>query len=428
MTSRRAFLGALASAAAATPLLLQIESIDEAFADGVKGVGGGARDPYALRERYLLADGLSYLNHASIGTVPRAVHEARVQLQRACEGNPWLYIFGGAWEEAREVVRSDAAALMGCEAGDIAITHNTTEGFNLLARGLPLGPGDEVLFPSTNHDGASVCWRYVAEEKGFSVREFPFPIGETGGMSGDDVVSLFAETIRPETRVLVFPHIDNIVGLRHPMEALARMAHRRGVEFVLVDGAQSVGMIPIDLDASEVDGYCASPHKWVQSPKGLGLLYLRAHTRELLRPMWVTWGQARWAGTVRRFEDYGTRDMPEVLALGDAIRFQTALGADAKAAAYQEMRGRLQEAVEATPGLRWRSPRSWGMGASLVAVEVEGRPSDAVRERIYRDHGVVVRAFPTPELNSLRVSPNLATTDEELDGFISLVAADSRGG
>jgi selenocysteine lyase/cysteine desulfurase len=139
--------------------------------------------------------------------------------------------------------------------------------------------------------------------------------------------------------------------------------------------------------------------------------------------MWVTWGQSRWSGTVRVFEDYGTRDMPEVVALGDAIRFQEALGADAKAQAFEDLRGRLLDMVDATPGLRWRSPRGWAQGASLIAVEVEGRDSAEARERLYRDHGVVLRAFSGPELNALRVSPNVMNTEKELETLVRYLQA-----
>jgi selenocysteine lyase/cysteine desulfurase len=423
MSSRRAFIQAVASAAAAGPLLGRLHEIEEAFASSIDELRKTVLEPAALRQRYLLADDVVYLNHASIGTVPRAVHEARVRLQAECESNPWLYIFGGGWEAAREVVREEAARFVGCTASDLAITHNTTEGFNVLARGLPLGPGDEVLFPSINHDGASICWRHSAEERGFAVRRFPFPITETAGLTARDVVAIYADQIRPETRVLVFPHIDNIVGLRHPLRALASMAHDRGVEFVFVDGAQSVGMIPVNLAASGVDAYAASPHKWVQAPKGLGLFFVNEAVRRVLRPMWVTWGQNRWAGTVRVFEDYGTRDMPDVLALGDALRFQESLGATAKTQAYERMYRRLFDAVDSAGSLRWHSPGTWDMGASLVAVETMGRASDDVRRRIQDVHGIVVRAFGVPELNALRVSPNVATTDEELDLFISAASS-----
>lgn len=423
LSTRRVFLRALGTAAAAAPLLVRLRSIDEAFAAQVASMPRGPLDPRVLRERYLLAPDVVYLNHASIGTVPRAVHEARVAFQLACEENPWLYIFGGAWEEAREDVRALAADLLGCGVGDVAITHNTTEGFNVLAQGLPLGRGDEVLFSSLNHDGASVCWRHRAEERGFTVRSFRFPVERAPELTADEVVDLHLRQVTPQTRVLAFPHVDNVVGLRHPLGPLCRAAHGAGVEFVLVDGAQSAGMIPVEARDAEVDAYAASPHKWVQAPKGLGLLYLRASLRERLRPAWVTWGQRRWAGSVRVYEDYGTRDMPEVLALGDALRFQERLGSRAKTAAYVRTHRNLLAAVDADPRLTWHSPRSWEMGSCLAAVRVEGRGSPKVQQRLYRDHGIVTRAFEGPGVDHLRVSPNVATTDAELARFLERAVA-----
>jgi selenocysteine lyase/cysteine desulfurase len=99
-----------------------------------------------LRDRYLLDPGVTYFNHGSIGTIPRVVQDARSAYLDLCETNPWLYMWGGAWEEPRELVRRKAADLLGCDAVELAFTHNTTEGFNTLAGGLALGPGDQVLF------------------------------------------------------------------------------------------------------------------------------------------------------------------------------------------------------------------------------------------------------------------------------------------
>jgi selenocysteine lyase/cysteine desulfurase len=378
-----------------------------------------------MRDRYLLDATVTYLNHASIGTVPRAVHSAGMRYREICEENPWLYIWGGAWEGALEGVRYASSDLLGCQARDVAITHNTTEGFNLLAQGLPLGSGDEILFSTLNHPGAAICWEHMAARRGYRVRQFDFPVGDVPGMSADEVVEIHAAQIREETRVLVFPHIDNIVGLRHPMAALTEMAKQRGVEYVLVDGAQSAGMIPLEVERSGVDAYSTSPHKWVQSPKGLGILYVRHHLLDELRPMWVTWGQDRWKGTARIYEDYGTRDLPEVLALGAALDFQRGLGADRKLAWYREMFRWLLEAVGATPGLAWRSPTSWHMGASLVGIEVTTGRAGTVSETLFRDHGIVVRPFPDPGLNSLRVSPNLLNSQEEILGLVNLLGGSS---
>lgn len=199
------------------------------------------------------------------------------------------------------------------------------------------------------------------------------------------------------------------------------MARKRGVEYVLVDGAQSVGMIPLDVRAAGVDAFATSPHKWVQSPKGLGLLYVRQELLDEVRPMWVTWGQDRWGGTARIYEDYGTRNLPEVLALGDALAFQRSMGEERKDARYRELFHLLRERVEKRPGLRWRSPKSWEMGGILVAVQLLDAEAGEVSQMLFREHGVVVRPFPQPELNTLRVSPNLMNLPGEITRFLELL-------
>jgi selenocysteine lyase/cysteine desulfurase len=421
---RRSFLRTLAATAAA-PLVSQFLTIEEGLAAELGALStkvGDLPGGQAMRDKYLLDPTVTYLNHASIGTVPRAVHAAGMRYREICEENPWLYIWGGAWEEAREEVRRGSARLMGCDPSEVAITHNTTEGFNLFAQGLPLTPGDEVLFSSLNHAGASVCWEHFGPMRGYSVRRFEFPLADVPGLSVDDVVRIHEEQIRDRTRVLVFPHIDNIVGLRHPMRELASAAKARGVEFVLVDGAQSAGMIPLRLEGSGVDGFSTSPHKWVQSVKGLGLLYVNKELQERLPAMWVTWGKDQWGGSARKYEDYGTRDLPEVLSLGDALDFQAALGADRKEKSYREFVDALREDVDATPGVEWRSPRTWDMGGILVAVQLLAGNASAVSQELFQGQGVVVRPFPQPGLNALRVSPNLMNTKAETERLLSILA------
>jgi selenocysteine lyase/cysteine desulfurase len=425
--TRRAFLRSL-SATAAAPLAAQLLATEEAFARELRGLAAPASSgPWIqdLRDRYLLDPSVTYLNHASIGTVPRAVHATGMRYREICEENPWLYIWGGAWEEAREEVRGASARLMGCETEGVAITHNTTEGFNLLAQGLPLDPGDEILYSSLNHPGASICWDHFATVRGYSVRRFDFPLADVPGMSAEEVVRIHQEQIREETRALVFPHIDNIVGLRHPLRELSAMARVNGVEFVLVDGAQSAGMVPLSLSDSGVDVFSTSPHKWVQSPKGLGLLYVKPELLQRLRPMWVTWGQARWRGTARVYEDYGTRDLPEVLSLGDALDFQAAIGQTRKEDRYRQIFQYFMDAVDAHPGVAWRSPREWEMGGILTAVQLLNRRADEASDDLYEHHGIVLRPFPQEGLNALRVSPNLMNSEEELDRLLRILGQES---
>lgn len=374
-----------------------------------------------LRDEYLLRPGTVYLNHGSIGTIPRAVHEEHVRLLRECETNPHVHMWTDAWTEALARTRTAAARLLTCEADEVAITHNTTEGFNVLAQGLPLGAGDEVLYSNLNHPSASAPWVYYAARRGYAVRTFDIPLDDITGLTPADVVAMHEREIRPNTRVLVFPHIDNIVGLRHPTRELAAMARRRGVTFVAVDVAQSLGMVPVDVAGEDADFYAASPHKWVQAPKGLGLLVVRRRVHERLDPLWVKRPRATMPKTAEVFEDYSTRNLPAVLALADAIAFQERLGERDKEVRLMAYMRAFRERVDATPTLTWRSARHPALASSLFGVGTKARDAREV-DRQLQARDIWVRPFARP-LNLLRVSPNLVNTPEDRDRFLEIVTS-----
>ena len=370
----------------------------------------------SLADEYLLEPQLLYLNHGSIGTIPRVVHEEHVRRLRQCETNPHIHMWGEVWVEALSKTRSAAAELLHCEADEVALTHNTTEGFNVLAHGLPLGKGDEVLFSRLNHPSASEPWTYHAARRGYTVRRFDVPLDDITGLTIADVVQMHEREIRPETKVLVFPHVDNIVGLRHPTRELVAMARRRGVAFVAVDIAQSLGMMPVNVGAEDADFYAASPHKWVQAPKGLGLLVVRRRVHQQLAPLWVKRQRSTMPKTAEVFEDYSTRNLPAVLALADAIAFQQRLGEGAKETRLLEIAGWFRDRVDASPGLAWRSARQAALSSSLFAVGLKKGDARDVERKLTANHNIMVRPF-APPLNTLRVSPNLINTRADVDRF-----------
>ena len=424
-SSRRGFLKALAMGTVGAPILGRAQALEAALTSSLDGLSFRADSVSAvrrLRDQYLLSPDLIYLNHASIGTVPRPVVDAHIGYLELCETHPSLYVWGDVWRVLAEGVRAQAAALLKCEADDLAITHNTTEGFNVLAHGLPLSAGDEVLFSSINHAGAAVAWDTLAERRGFTVRRFPFPVERGAELTQEELVALHVQAVRPETRVLVIPHVDNMIGLRHPVREIAAAVRDRGVEYVFVDGAQSVGMIPVDIGSAGVDAYAMSPHKWVQSPKGLGLLYVSEALRSQLPRMWHKTAESRMGGTARDYEDYSTRAWPAVVALGDALAFQAALGAAEKDRRYRALWRRVRDRVDSEASLAWRSPVTWSLSSVIMAVEVVGRPAPELGPELLETEGAVLRSFGGG-LNSLRVSPNLMTSEEELDRFLDALAA-----
>ncbi len=421
---RRNFLKSLPLGLAGAALVERVSALEGAVAESLETLAQHSATSRfdEMRAAYALSPRVTYFNHGSIGTIPKFLIRARQEYLELCESNPWLYMWGGDWEEPREETRGLLAQLIDCGVDEVAITHNTTEGFNILAGGLPLGPGDEVLFSSINHPGASLCWDHYGAIKGFRVKRFRFPIGASPTVDDERLLEIYDSQITPRTRVLVFPHIDNMVGIRHPMQQLTALAKAKGVEFVAVDGAQSVGMLPVHLRDSGVDFYASSPHKWLQAPKGLGLLYVRKEAQPELKPIWVTWGQSRWKGTARIYEDYGTRNLAEVLVLGRAVELQIRDTSSSKEERYRSLWRFCKERVDSSSHLEWLSPRSWPMSSSLYSVRVRGVRSSDVFKSLYEGNGFVFRAFGSDDFDAIRLSLAAFNTEEEINRFVSATA------
>ena len=422
--SRRGFLSKASRSTAATGAVALLLQKSDLFAQQIETAPTTAIEDVnavKMRSQYSIGRNVVYLNHASIGAIPVPVQKARAEYLDICESNPWLYTWGGAWDEPRERTRTQVAKLIGCSDTEVAFTHNTTEFFNTLAHGLPLQSGDEVLFSSLNHSGASVAFKHMAAVRNFKVRQFDFPMDNVNGLTPENVVELHAAQIRPKTKLLVFPHIDNTIGLRHPVQEIAKMARKAGVEFVAVDAAQSVGTINVNVRELGVDAYSTSPHKWLGAPKGLGLAYVSESLQQTLRPMWVTWGQKSWSESARKYEDYGTRNLAEVLALGNAVTFHTAIKQEAREKRLKEIWQHTKTRAENCKQTRFNSPNDFSVGSPVISIEVKNADANQLAKSLFRDHQIVVRPFKIGEKNAIRISPNIYTTTSEIDQFFDVV-------
>ena len=372
-------------------------------------------------QAYDLESGVTYFNHASVGTTPRVVREARAEYARICERNPWFYTWNEGFTKLAHHARARVADVLRVKPDELAILRSTTEGMNILAQGLGLGPGDEVLFSELNHVGASACFEHWGARLGYAVRRFDFPLQDASTLSADDILRIHLEQIRDHTRVLVFPHIDNMLGLRHPAKRLVQGARQRGVERIIIDGAQSIGMFPVDVSSLGADAYVTCGHKWLQSPKGFGLMHVPAATVEVLEPMMVTWGQVMWAESARRYEDYGTRELASIIALGDAADFQARFNGENAWSTRYDLVEHARARVSASRGLRWRSPTARSLTTSLVAIETVDRQPSSVFATMFEQHGFVFRPFD--KLNTIRLSFNVNNTRAQIDRFFDQLNA-----
>lgn len=416
MASRKEFLTQIAAGGAAS-LLSTLTPIKELFAEKMESSFLSGQLP--TRKDYSLSDSVTYLNHGSTGTIPKIVQEARNSYLSLCETNPWFYMWSEEWEEPIHEVRGKVASYINANPGEITFPHNTTEIFNLLALGLPIGNGDEVLFPDLNHSGASVPFHFHASKKGYRVQVFDMPVDELAEISMDELLALYDTHITASTKLVVIPHIDNTFGVRQPVKEIVQLARSKGVPYVALDAAQTMGMIPMDVRDLDVDVIGTSAHKWLQSPKGISVAYFNPRIWEDISPMWVTWGQERWKGTSRVFEDYGTRNRPEILSIGHSIDFQASLNEDMKSEKLQSLWSLAQELSDEHPNMVWRSPRKWELSGSLFVIEVQNEKPSELSNRLFNNHGIVFRPFDG--YSTIRISPNLSNTEEEIRRLFELI-------
>jgi len=229
---------------------------------------------------FAFAPGLVYLQTGSLGPTPRPVMEQTIAAWKKLELDPVAYGYGEQ-EHAMDEVRAQAAALLHCKTEELVLTRSTTEGMNCVAQGLTLAAGDHVLTTDQEHPGGRVCWDYVARRYGVILDVVAIPPGENNAPA---IVYRMAKAITPRTRVLSFSHLLSSTGLRMPVAELSALARSRGC-IAVVDGAQAVGGIAVDVNALGCHVYATSGHKWLLAPKGTGLLYLSEELGKAVDPI-----------------------------------------------------------------------------------------------------------------------------------------------
>lgn len=408
---RRSFVSTALAALGGSSLLAAVP--DEARAFATASTDGEGETYWRLVARlFALEPGLHYFNNASLGPSPRMVADATEKFRRTLDAFPSRYMWGG-WKEEKEAVRSKAAALFGVDAEEIALIHNTTEGMNLVASSMVLEPGDEVILADHEHASGTVPWQYWQEPKGVKLVRPTLPILPT---SPDEIVDVYSRAITPRTRVISMCHIVNTNGMVLPVREVSEMARKRGI-VVAVDGAQSAGMLHFDLHELGCDYYAASSHKWLFSPKGVGVFYARQKAQQLLRPLIVAHG---WDDrSVRRFENYNTRNLPEVLGLGAALDFHQLIGPERKQNRIYELKQHLWAKLDGDAGFRIKTPEDDRLSCGIVTVEVVGMDVKQAAAQLAERHSIDCRPMSTHELNGLRLSLSIFNTRDHVDLLVS---------
>jgi cysteine desulfurase/selenocysteine lyase len=370
---------------------------------------------------------LVYLDSAASAQKPRAVIDAMAQSMEWSYANVHrgLHTLANETTEAYEATRGKVAAFIGADPSEVVWTKGGTEAVNLVASGLAaeLKPGDEILLTQMEHHANIVPWHFLRERQG-AVLKFA-PVLDDGRLDLEAMRGLITE----RTKVVAFTHMSNVLGTINPVAEIVAMARAAGA-ITLVDGCQGIVHEKVDVKALGADFYVFSGHK-LYGPTGIGVLYGKAERLAALRPYQgggemighVTEEAITYADPPHRFEA-GTPPIIEVIGLGAAIDWLSALDRGAIAAHEAALYARVREKLAGSNGIR-EIGQAPGKGA-IFAFNLEGAHAHDVAQILDR-YGVAVRAgthCAEPLMRrfgvtaSARASFALYNTLEEADSFV----------
>jgi isopenicillin-N epimerase len=262
---------------------------------------------------------VAYLNHGSFGACPRAILERQWELRLELEREP-IDFLARTWSGRIAGARAQLAVFLGAHPEDLAFITNATSGVNAVLRGLPLGPGDEILVTDHVYMACRKTAEFVARHTGARVvmASVPFPID-----SADTILDRVLAAVTPRTRLALVDHVSSPTALVFPIARLVAALRERGVE-TLVDGAHAPGMAPLELDALGAAYYTGNAHKWLCAPKGAAFLHVRRDVQGSVHPLVISHGYLADQEGRRFREEFdwtGTCDPTAWLVLPDCIRF-----------------------------------------------------------------------------------------------------------
>ena len=352
------------------------------------------RPDFPILQRVINGYPLVYLDSAASSQKPRTVIEAMSRYYETTHANVHrsIHTLGEEATERYEDARDRVQRFIGAAAREeVVFTRGTTDGLNMLAEaiGRTLVPGDEIVITDMEHHSNIVPWQLAARDRGVVIRSVPL-IDE--GLLDLDALD---RMLGPRTRVVAFTHVSNVLGTINPVAAIAARVRDAGALSV-VDGAQAVPHLPVDMSALDCDFYVFSAHKML-GPTGIGVLYGRRALLEAMVPsrgggemikeVWhdrATWNDLPW-----KFEP-GTPPIAEAVGLGAAIEYLDKLGMERVAEHERALAVQTVDALGAIPGVTVYGPRKAERGA-VVAFSVAGlHPHDVAA--LLDAEGIAVRA------------------------------------
>ncbi|HYZ85302.1 MAG TPA: aminotransferase class V-fold PLP-dependent enzyme [Bryobacteraceae bacterium] len=393
-------LGVAAAARAALPEKTLLSSDPEAYWRRIRA------------EQFLLPDWRVFLNNGSLGTAPRVVVDAvGAHLEKGAalvtnEYPRWGY-------ETLDAERDEVASFLGGRRDELAFTHNATEAMSMIAGGLDLKAGDEVLITDQEHPSGRGPWYAKAARFGITVREVKIPLPPK---SPEQLAEVITSAFGPKTKVVSFSGILTTTGLIMPVRQICDAARAKGILSV-VDGAHMIGQVPFSVLELSCDYFAGSPHKWLFAPPGCGVLYVREEAQDRLWPVVMTgnWDQKQLKAA--RYQMVGTNNRAIIAGLIEGLRFHKAIGSDVIYRRIHELAKRVRARAAGMSQVELLTPEDDRMYAALTtfrfargSTDLKPLWAECDRRRIW-----IIKS------ENLRVSTHIHTRPSDIEELFEVI-------
>ncbi|MEO1287781.1 MAG: aminotransferase class V-fold PLP-dependent enzyme [Chloroflexota bacterium] len=268
-----------------------------------------------MREHYLLADDIIFLNHGSFGACPKPVFEQYQAWQLELERQPVEFL-GRRHDTLIRDALAQLGDFLGTSGDNLVFVPNATTGLNMIARSLKLSAEDEILTTDHEYGALNLTWQYISQQTDCQVKVMPLPDYLS---DAEAVADSIWQGVTKHTKILFLSHITSPTALILPVEILCQRAREAGI-ITIIDGAHVPGHLKLDLDVLDADFYSGNCHKWLSAPKGSAFVYIRPEHHALIDPLTISWG---WDGDTlfERTRWQGTREIASFLTVPTAIDF-----------------------------------------------------------------------------------------------------------
>ena len=315
------------------------------------------------------------------------------------------------WEN-KATMAQRLAHLIHCDSDEVAITRNTTESLDTIIGGFPWKKGDEAVFAAQDYGAMKNMFDLQKDRHGIKNVIVSIPNHPS---SDEEIVEIYRNAITDKTRLLMVCHMINITGHILPIRKICDMAHEKGVE-VMVDGAHAVAHINFDIKDLDCDYYGASLHKWLSTPLGAGLLYVR---KSKIPQIWPLFAEGKTEpDDIKKLNHTGTHPVHTDLAIGNAIDYYKNLGPLRKEGRLRYIQRYWSEQLRGIDRIVVNTPKEENKSCAIANVGVRDMNPSELSKALLEKHKIWTVAINGNGVHGCRITPNVYTTLDELDQFV----------